>query len=472
MERVRNRPRRTITHTVVMATELEQLASIVDAPGAEKHRREQEEREKLKGLSEERVKHWPNTIEALRLRKEQDRRDRLAEEEAVKQKLDVEEAEFQEAQRKAAIERANLMLYEQDDRIKTLTSKMLLSHVLEERNLQLTVKEQKKEMEKTQEQHWHSVLQEQLKKAREEEEVKQAAARAKAKQIQMLQKDQLAETQNRMRRQEEEQHAETLAIRAAAEKSVLEELNEENARRQKARDLAQEYAQTNQELKKYKALQAEKEAVEDQRIERFAKVKEEQMAERKRRADEKFRRDMERRQAIIQRQAEHLAALKDQHEERLSRQMAALAKEKEEREVGDKNKQLKILADIHASRKRQLEAKQRRKEQNDREAAEYRQQWVAASEQMLIEDLESKQARRDKNVRLLEFQKMQMKEKEVRAKDEREQEKIEGEMMKRAMAEEEEMFTRYVDTVMSEYSTKGRNLDTMRSIKQRGNATF
>ena len=74
--------------TIMSRAELERikasiLPSVEDSSRAEK-------KLALKKKSEERLKNWPNTLEALRLRKESYMKDREVNEEALRQELDRE----------------------------------------------------------------------------------------------------------------------------------------------------------------------------------------------------------------------------------------------------------------------------------------------------------------------------------------------------------------------------------------------
>eukprot|EP00670_Eutreptiella_braarudii_P002753 CAMPEP_0174302608 /NCGR_PEP_ID=MMETSP0809-20121228/59718_1 /TAXON_ID=73025 ORGANISM="Eutreptiella gymnastica-like, Strain CCMP1594" /NCGR_SAMPLE_ID=MMETSP0809 /ASSEMBLY_ACC=CAM_ASM_000658 /LENGTH=455 /DNA_ID=CAMNT_0015408525 /DNA_START=89 /DNA_END=1456 /DNA_ORIENTATION=+ len=449
-------------------SEVRQVQHMADSGKNGRARWEKEEREALKEKSDARVRNWPNTIEALRLKKEVGRKERLDREEEIRAAQDVQEADYQASQREAAIERANLILYEQDDRIKTFNHKMFLSHVLEEREKQLELLALKKEREKQKEEAWDHKLKEQLHQAKVEEDRQKAARIAKARQVQKEQKEQLEGEERKLMQRQKEAKEEGLAIRHAAEKAILEEYEEDRNRKQQAKHLAHEYADANQELKKFKIEQQERDKAEDEKIEKFAKLKESQMLERRRRAEEKFSKDMDRRQQMIEKQAEYLATLRDKHEERLKRQMDQVAAEKENREIEDKERAEKQWQDIVNSRNRQLAMKQRKKEIETAEQAAFRNQWSQAAEQLLVEEMEDRHSKREKNKRLLAFQKMQMREKEAKSKAEKEQERMEGEMMRKAMHEEEEMFSKYVSTVMSEYAAKGRNLGTMRNVRRRG----
>jgi hypothetical protein len=74
--------------TMINRSELERIkASIL--PSIEDNSRI-ERRKELKKKSEDRLKNWPNTLEALRLKKESFLKDREAEEEAKRQEIDRE----------------------------------------------------------------------------------------------------------------------------------------------------------------------------------------------------------------------------------------------------------------------------------------------------------------------------------------------------------------------------------------------
>eukprot|EP00668_Euglena_longa_P029256 GGOE01036601.1.p1 GENE.GGOE01036601.1~~GGOE01036601.1.p1 ORF type:complete len:480 (+),score=207.48 GGOE01036601.1:135-1442(+) len=429
---------------------------------------EQRDREMLKQRSEARVKNWPNTIEALRLRKEIDRRERLEREEDARRALDAEEAQYQAARREAAIERANLILYEQDDRIKALNSKMLLSNVLDERQKQIELKEQRKEMERQKEAAWHAELEHQVvvQQMKEEEEKQQRIV--KAHQTQREQKEQLQEVEQRVQKMRMDAKNDGLEIRRTAEKAVRDEQEAEMERRRQAQLLNQEYRRVNEELKQMKAEQERLSKEEDAKMEQFAKVKEGQMLERKRRMEEKFRNDMAKRQAQIDKQSAYLEELRRKHDERLDRQIEAVAAENESKEQEKREKREREWKATVESRSRQLALKQARKEQDLAEQLAFKQQRQVAAELMGKEDRKETQQRQEASKRLFEFHQMQREDKKGKEEAERAQEKLEGQMMKQALEEEEAMFSRYVNSVMADYTAKGRNVSLMRPVKRRG----
>ena len=98
---------------------------------------------------------WNNTLEARRRQKEQARQVKIDEEEQRRQVMDREEAAFQAAERKKAIQRAKTLLYENTERVKALGSKLYVSDVLKERELQMQIQSEIKERRQNEERLWH-----------------------------------------------------------------------------------------------------------------------------------------------------------------------------------------------------------------------------------------------------------------------------------------------------------------------------
>ena len=82
------------------------------------------DREVLFEKSQQRVKNWPNTIHALRKKKDEERIKRLEEEEIARRKVDAKEETLQMELRNQTIEAANKAIYENQDRVKAFKSKM------------------------------------------------------------------------------------------------------------------------------------------------------------------------------------------------------------------------------------------------------------------------------------------------------------------------------------------------------------
>ena len=73
------------------------------------------ERMELQDKSKTRVQNWPNTISALRKKKDEDRIRRLEEEEIERRKVDALEYELQVQSRTRALENANKQMHNSKD---------------------------------------------------------------------------------------------------------------------------------------------------------------------------------------------------------------------------------------------------------------------------------------------------------------------------------------------------------------------
>ena len=105
------------------------------------------ERETLYQKSQQRVKNWPNTIHALRKKKDEDRIRRLEEEEIKRREMEAEEEALQMELRNQTIEAANKAIYESQDRVKAFKSKMQMCEMMEERQQQDKLRKKKKKVE-------------------------------------------------------------------------------------------------------------------------------------------------------------------------------------------------------------------------------------------------------------------------------------------------------------------------------------
>jgi hypothetical protein len=106
-------------------------------------------------MSKQRMSTWNNTLEARRRQKEQARQAKIDDEEKRRQVMDKEEAAFQAAERKKAIQRANTLLYENTERVKAFGSKLYISDVLKEREMQKQIQDEIKERKRNEEKLWH-----------------------------------------------------------------------------------------------------------------------------------------------------------------------------------------------------------------------------------------------------------------------------------------------------------------------------
>jgi hypothetical protein len=108
---------------------------------------ENERKAKLKAASKARYEKWPNTLEAMRIKKGTDRMKRLEAIELAQQEIDRQEAAFQQQQTQDALNKANRLLFTNNDQVKVLHSALLMSNILQERDEQMQMSNYKKAQE-------------------------------------------------------------------------------------------------------------------------------------------------------------------------------------------------------------------------------------------------------------------------------------------------------------------------------------
>merc|ERR1712022_59928 len=112
-------------------------------------------------------------------------------EELERQKVDQKEEQIAMEKRRNAIERANKILYEESDRMKSFHSKMMLCDVLAEREAQVNLKEELNKLEQIREerflemerQNYRKMLERELKEKEEKKVVSAVASKAQKEQL-------------------------------------------------------------------------------------------------------------------------------------------------------------------------------------------------------------------------------------------------------------------------------------------------
>ena len=92
----------------------------------------------MREISKARQQKWPNTLAAQRIAKENARIKRAEKLEAERMKIDEEEEKRRGIERRNAIDRANKLMANEADRMKSHRARMFLADVLEERKHQVT----------------------------------------------------------------------------------------------------------------------------------------------------------------------------------------------------------------------------------------------------------------------------------------------------------------------------------------------
>merc|ERR1719207_314639 len=237
---------------VISSSELARIKSSLvpeDKQGSSKNERAAD----LHAKSQARAKTWGNTLEGSRRKKAEEKRKKLEMEELERQKVDAEEAKIQLEQRKATIDRANKLLYDESDRMKSFHSKMMLCDVLAEREAQVNLNEELSKLEQIRDerhlemerQNYRKMLERELREKEEKEEISKIAAGA--------QKQQLKEFKDRRLREIEDSILEGELLRKKAREDLEAERNAERKRRAQAAQALVETQKANEYLKEIKA---------------------------------------------------------------------------------------------------------------------------------------------------------------------------------------------------------------------------
>ena len=452
---------------VMSESEMARLRDIVAQRDAQVARENSDRRAHLKEVSNARVANWPNTIEAQRMKKERQRKERFDEDEERRKLIDQQETELQEAKKQAAIRKANMQLYEQNDKIKTFSSKLFLASVLDEREQQLQLKAQRKTAQKAIDSRWDVMQAEELRKAKEAEVAKLEAAEARAVALKEAQLQQLADIKARKVARRDDNVREGMAIKSRAQDAIAEEVEAEKKRKLDQAQRNRDLVKANEEQKRLREEKEARERAEEEKILQFAALKEEQMLERKRRVDDKHTAKLGRRQKLIDTQAEMLQELKQATEEREMRAMRDFEKERREREERENALRQQRLQEIDRSRRMQLDRKRSQKEREAIEKAHMQEVWRVHADRMIDEELDERMEAKRTAERTQHIVLLQAQEKRMQALKEKEQDFVEGMRQQEAAKAEQDEYEGYVNSVMHDYVTRGRNGDLVQTAARR-----
>uniref|UniRef100_A0A7S4KXL4 Trichohyalin-plectin-homology domain-containing protein n=3 Tax=Guillardia theta TaxID=55529 RepID=A0A7S4KXL4_GUITH len=361
-------------------------------------------RDKLRDMSRTRMEGWNNTLEARRRQKEAERMAKSEEYEQKRRIQDREEAEFQAAERKKCIQRATALLYENTERVKTFGSKLYLSDVMKERELQIEIKSKIKERKIAEEKLWHERTIEAVKIGDEEEEKKKKEALDRALHAKQVQLDQLEDFRVRYVSQKLEERREGELIKQRVEAHILEEKQKEQERRKLEAERAKKTMLDNQRLREEKKISDQKaQEEEERRIQYFADEKERKTRMREEREAEIMAQKQGIRQRMIDRQVAYLQSLRKNENERIAGQVRE-AEAKRDAELSAKNEKLRReLEEMRALNTAQLQKKAEQK-RLDREQGEIdAKKFEAEYEAGLAADRAAEARRRAKRIELKNY---------------------------------------------------------------------
>ncbi|OHT03565.1 Coiled-coil domain-containing protein 173 [Tritrichomonas foetus] len=369
---------------------------------------------------------WKNTINGIR----QERLSRLQREkenrEMQQQMIDDEERQYQKDQRRALINKAENLKFQEKPEVRAVNSKLLLHEVTKQRQRQMLMRERQLQIQQEKEDEWNRQEKRRLEEAEEREREKERQRREKAKRVAEGFRQQRLEAEERRIQNRIDEIQEEALLAKEAKRLLKEEQRQVQMRKEQAQKLYEESMRQNESLLAWKNQQKmldelEEEKIRQQKIALDEENDRRRAAERKRRQDEQDQMDR-----MIQRQCETLAQIKAKQQEFDDRQYE-LQWKKDQRQVEElKAKEIRMREE---RRKEYLEATAKLEEKRKRDKLKAIFPLSDAERKAEDELLKLDRERADNLKELANFQMKQAQEKREREEAQREKERLEYQRM-------------------------------------------
>eukprot|EP01038_Epipyxis_sp_PR26KG_P006804 gene6804-9319_t len=357
-------------------------------------------KEHLKKLSNERLQHWPNTLEALRKKKESFLKDREDEAELKRQEADREEAELKRRLRLETISKANDLLYEQTDKMKMLRSKQLYTEVIHTRTSQTKDKEKAKEDEFLEAVKHHEEILKKVKIGEEDERRKREKIEMKINEIKIAREEQLKEV--RRKKELELQHNIEVGIKMKedAKHRYEEDIEAQELKQKKIIEKNFATLAANEELKKVRQELLQKEAEAEAQRDAEVEIIEQRKKSLKRLEKQRFDKAQVTRQKLIDAAVKQLAEATSQENQILSKQAQEIRDREDKIEQDKKDKFQKEWDLTVQSRTAVIETKKQQQLREDRESAILSKKYKEENELAIEMDIEKQRKAREVTTKL------------------------------------------------------------------------
>jgi hypothetical protein len=418
-------------------------------------------KDELRKKSKAREATWGNTLSAQRKAKFQARIDREARLEAERVRLDEIEAAKRRDERAELINRANRLMYEQRDEIKSFRSKQMQADILEHNSEQLGERQWEIDEHNAREAYFHRETMRQIKEGEERDRAEREEREAKAKWFAAEQQNQLKErTQRHVDRLVQERLEGKLVVEKA-----LADLEEEKRKiaeaRRRARQNNMEMKQENQRLQGMREAQKKELAKEMDKIKAFADERDRKTQQRK---DHRAKMQAIRQaaqQRMIDRAVEHLNRLNTDEGARLESQVAeADAKNNAMLKARDDARAAHWRA-IDKSRQGMIVRKQRLKEEEREADKRIAKQWRAETAAVALQARREKEELRRRGLELQAFVGEQREQERARKIKAREDDLARAREVRRQRKKDEKAFRATMEGELDKYRSAGKNITQM-----------
>ncbi|XP_068560425.1 cilia- and flagella- associated protein 210 [Cebidichthys violaceus] len=424
----------------------------------ERIREAAKQREALHLQSQEVVKLWPNTIASQMQKKMEAKKIREEIEEEKRKLADKEEAEYQEQQRKEAVEKAQSQLFYQTDRVKGLHGALLLTEVLKEREAQIELKQRMKNASENVDKEFLDTT-----KTREAEALRQEQKKALHKKLGRQAvaeelKKQVKESELVRERQKIENKKDGEETQRLQELHQWEQKTEEERQAKLKRDLMHAHMEhvTNRDL--IKAADAQKQEAEEEQRKLFLSAKQKMMKLREDKEKELFREAQTHREKIMNKLAVTQQDQTDREEQRIAKAVAEQEANKAQQQREKREKKAKMLESIAAHR----ELTRQEKEQSDKSTKQNTRDTLQAKKEAdrIFSEKQQVKAQRmkDDGRKLRDFNATQMADKSARGQQLRREEHEFEVKNAELIAEEENQFLQYSQHIIRAAAEAQRNI--------------
>lgn len=418
--------------------------------------------------SQNRVKSWGNTLAASRQQKLAHRKRKEEEAERRRCLLDQQEERIRNSQRQQAIARATKMIYNEQDQIKRMRSKQILSDALAIQAQQRQQKAKEIERNKQREAYFHTKVLEQIQTSADREAAEAAELAKKRAEVSQIQAQQLEYHTKRHIQKLVEEREEGAIMTKQAQRAIEEEQRKIATRAALLKSNNREMAEANEKLKVLKQKEMLKVEEEQRKIAQYAADRDKRKA--KREAHMRYKHDLKQKsiQKMINKAVSHLEALKSDEDFRLARDVKLADEALARREQAKLDHRQQEMQACHESRQQQLRRKQILKDEEAEADRTMVAEWMSHNQRLALKEQQKIQQKRQQKQKLARG--LQQKEREIRAKllEEREMErqseqKIFADSDKNAL-----QFEQFLHAEVDRYAKAGKNTKALTSALKGG----
>ncbi|CAD7956081.1 unnamed protein product [Amoebophrya sp. A120] len=413
---------------------------------------------KLHENSKKRAGTWTNTLEGSRKANIAARQLRLDAEEAERQKLDEQEAAIQLENRRRIIARANRLLYDESDRMKSFHSKMQYSDCLAEREAQVQLKDELSRLEQIREERFLDIEKHNYRKMLERELREKMEYEDKLGKATVVQKQQLLEAKTKRLAFIEEDILEGELLRKKAAEDAEQERKNILKRRAEATLALVETQKANAYLKSCREEDDKRKDREQRKINEYAADKERQMQLRKARLKEIHDNKMEIQNRLIERQAAQLKAAANAEDARIEGEVLQKQLADEKKRLAKEARLQQMADDVDKSRQQQIKRKVLQRQTEKKEEVEMTQFWSQWCKHLENEERQEEGLKFEAAKKLQAEHRKQMAQNKTKRNHDRETELLVVEKAQQAIEMDSLEYYKYAEAMIREYAEDGKNV--------------